>query len=82
MTDVSSIAAIPTAARSATGLVQKAVRAVEKDAAVVAKSQQAQSRAALDAMIDARQQVLYTRAAAKIIDASNEVTKGMLDMVA
>ena len=55
---------------------------MEKDAAVVAKSQQAQSRAALDAMIDARQQVLYTRAAAKIIDASNEVTKGMLDMVA
>jgi hypothetical protein len=80
MTDVASIAAVPAALQSATGAIHRAVRALAKDADVVAKSPAVESRDTLDAMVDSRQQVLYTKAAAKIIDATGEMTKSLLDI--
>ena len=77
MADIASIAAIPSARQSATGAIHRAMKAAEKDAAVVANPE---SRDSLDALIDTRQQVLYTRAAAKIISASDEMTASLLDI--
>jgi len=80
MNDVASIAAIPSAQQSATGAIQRAVKAVEKHAAVVANSSAIESRDTLSALIDSRQQVLYTKAAVKILSASDEITKSLLDI--
>jgi hypothetical protein len=80
MTDVASIAAIPSALQSATSTIHRAVKTLEKDAHVVAKSSAIESRDTLGALIDSRRQLLYTRAAAKIISASDEMTKSLLDI--
>jgi len=80
MTDVASIAAIPSAQQSATGAIQRAVKALEKDAVAVANSSAVESRDTLSALIDSRQQVLYTQAAVKIFSASDEITKSLLDI--
>lgn len=80
MTDVASIAAIPSAQQSATGAIQRAVKALEKDAVAVANSSAVESRDTLSALIDSRQQVLYTKAAVKILSASDEITKSLLDI--
>jgi hypothetical protein len=78
MTDVASIAAIPSALQSATSAIHRSGKALEKDANVVAKSSAVESRDTLGALIDSRQQLLYTRAAAKLISASDEMTKSLL----
>jgi hypothetical protein len=82
MTDIASIAAIPSARQSGVGAIQRAAKAADKDAAVVANSSAVESRDTLGALVDARQQVLYTSAAAKIISASDEMTKSLLDILA
>ncbi|MEO8017453.1 MAG: hypothetical protein ABI769_06545 [Pseudomonadota bacterium] len=80
MTDVATIAAIPSALQSATESIHRAVKTLEKDAGVVAKSSAIQSGDTVAALVDSRQQLLYTRAAAKIILASDEMTKSLLDI--
>jgi hypothetical protein len=78
MTDVASIAAIPSALQSATGAIHRSGKALAKDAGVVANSSAVESRDTLNALVDSRQQLLYTRAAARIITASDEMTKSLL----
>jgi len=80
MTDIASIASIPSALQSATGAIHRAVKTLAKDADVVAKSSAVESRDTLNALVDSRQQVLYTQAAAKLIAASDEMTKSLLDI--
>ena len=80
MNDISSIAAIPSALQSATSAIHRAGKALGKDAAVVANSSAVESRDTLNALVDSRQQLIYTRAAAKIVHASDEMTKSLLDI--
>ena len=80
MTDVASIAAIPSALQSATSTINRAVKAAEKDAAVIANSSAVESRETIGALVDSRQQLLYTRMAAKILSTSDEMTKSLLDV--
>lgn len=80
MKDVASIAAIPSALQSATSAIHRSLKSLDKDANVIARSTAVGSRDTLDALIDSRQQLLYTRAAAKIISASDEATKSLLDI--
>jgi hypothetical protein len=47
---------------------------------VVANSSAVESRATIHGLVYARQQLLYTRAAAKIVSASDERTKSLLDI--
>lgn len=82
MNDVASLAAIPSALQSATSAIQKSVEGLAQDANTVARSQDVMSRDVLPALIDSRQQVLYTQAAAKLIAASDEMTKSLLDVTA
>jgi len=80
MTDIASIASIPSALQSATSTIHRAVKAAEKDAAVVANSSTVESRETIGALVDSRQQLLYTRMAAKILSTSDEMTKSLLDI--
>jgi hypothetical protein len=80
MTDIAAITAIPSALQSATGAIHRAGKALEKDANVVARSTAVESRDTLSALIDSRQQLLYTRAAAKIITASDAMMKSLIDI--
>jgi hypothetical protein len=80
MNDIASIAAIPTALQSATGAIQKAQKALETDADAIARSSSAESRDTLEALIDSRQQLLYTKAAAKLFSVSDEITQSLIDI--
>jgi len=80
MNDIASATAIPSALQSATGSINRASKALDKDADVVAKSVAVESRDTLQALVDSHQQLIYTRAAAKIIKASDEMTKTLLDI--
>jgi hypothetical protein len=80
MTDLTAIGAIPGALQSATGAIGKSTRALEKDANVVARSSGVDSRDTVAALVDSRQQVLYTQAAAKLIKASDEMMQSLIDI--
>lgn len=80
MTDIASIATIPSALQSATSTIHRAVKAADQDAAVIANSSSVDSRDTIDALVDSRQQVLYTQAAAKIVSASDQMMESLLDI--
>lgn len=78
---MSSISSVPGAVQTATSAINRSTNALAKDAAVVA-SQEAESRELIGALVDSRRQVLYTAAAVKILDASDEMMKSLLDITA
>ncbi len=80
MKDVASIAAVPGALQSATGAIHRSLNALDQDANVIARSSAVESRDTLQALIDSRQQLLYTKAAAKIIAASDEMQQSIIDI--
>src|SRR5262245_55018593 len=77
---MNGITAIPGAAQIATNAIHRSVDNLRKDANIVAQSNDVTSRETLGAMIDSRQQVLYTAAAAKLISASDEMLASLLDV--
>ena len=70
----------PSALQSATATINRSQANLRKDAAVVASSQAVESRDTLAALVDSRQQELYTSAAAKLIKASDEMLASLLDV--
>lgn len=80
MNDVASISAIPSALQSAKGAIHKAGDELAKDANVIARSNTVDSKDTLEALIDSRQQLLYTKAAAKLFAASDEITQSLIDI--
>lgn len=83
---MNGISAIPSAMQSAVSAIARSQRSLASDAAVVARSSaappQALSRDTLEALIDSRQQVLYTAAAARLISASDQITRSLIDVTA
>ena len=63
----------------ATSAIRESVRNLAQDAHVVANSTDLLSRDTIAALIDARQQVLYTQAGAKVISAANAMIGSLLD---
>jgi hypothetical protein len=79
---MSDIPAIP--ATSATQIAASAIRKsqteLRKDASVIANPNTAiESNDAINAMVDARQQLLYTRAAARMIRTADEMLGSLID---
>ena len=72
--------ATPSALQSATATINRSQANLRQDASVVANSQAVESRDTLAALVDSRQQVLYTAAAAKLISASDEMLASLLDV--
>jgi hypothetical protein len=77
-----AISSIPGATQSAAGMMERAGNALAKNAAVVAGSPDVISRETVQALLDSRQQVLYTSAGAKLIEASEQMTRRLVDMMA
>jgi hypothetical protein len=80
MNGISPTGGIPSALQSATGAINRANKALDQDAAVTAGSMAVESRETPGALVDSRQQVLYTQAAAKIISASDEMMQSLIDI--
>ena len=80
MADIASVTSIPSAVQSATNAIQRSNRALAEDANVVARGDSVMSKDVVAALIDSRQQVLYTQAAAKLIAASDEITQSLIDI--
>ncbi len=70
----------PPAVQSATSMISRSQGNLRKDAAVVANSATVMSKDAIAALIDSRQQVLYTSAAAKMISASDDMMSSLIDV--
>ncbi len=78
MSDVSAITS--GAAQIATGAIKRSVSRLNKDANVVANSNDVTTPDTLAALVDAKQQVLYTRAAARMIRTADEMVSSLLDV--
>lgn len=76
---MTSITAMSSAPQIATNAIKRSVQNAARDASVVANSPDVTSRDTIEALIDARQQVLYVKAAAKIITASDAMTQSLID---
>jgi adenylate kinase len=74
-----NVTSIPSAFQNAVGTIRRSLQDVAHDAHVVANSANVESRDTIHALVDSRQQVLYTQAAARIIRASDEMTGSLLD---
>jgi hypothetical protein len=81
---MSEITAIPGSFQSAISTIQRSVKKLDDDASVVATSAvdrpEGGTKDVVAALVDSRQQVLYTQAAAKIIRATDAMTKTLLDI--
>ena len=64
----------------AAGGIRKAVSNAARDAHAVANSTDVMSRDTMEALIDARQQVLYTKAGARMVSAANDMMGTLLDI--
>jgi hypothetical protein len=76
------ISSIGSPMQIAVGAIRKSVNNLSQDAHVVANSTDVMSRETMTALIDAKQQVLYTRAAARMISAADEMVSSLLDVKA
>ncbi|HEV8444319.1 MAG TPA: hypothetical protein VGQ27_12600 [Steroidobacteraceae bacterium] len=72
----------PPALQSATTSITRSLNNLRKDATVVANSDTVMSKDTIAALVDSRQQVLYTSAAAKLISASDDMLASLLDVKA
>lgn len=63
----------------ATEAIKNSLANVAKDAHVIANSPSVDSTDTLQAMVDAKAQVLYTKTAARIISTTDRMVKSLLD---
>lgn len=62
--------------------IRKAVSNATTDAQVVANSTEVTAPQTMDALLDARQQVLYTQAGARMMRSADEMISSLLDITA
>jgi hypothetical protein len=74
------IGATPGVMQIATGAIRKSVDNLARDAHAVANSTDVMSRDTMEALIDAKQQVLYTKAAARMIGTADAMMGTLLDI--
>ena len=83
MSSIASLASLPSAFQGATTTINRAVSGAAQDAATVASGSLAQDPSAmLAALIDARQQLLYTQAGAKMMSTASEMLGTIIDISA
>jgi hypothetical protein len=83
MSSISSIAGLSGAFHGASTTISRAVAGASRDAAAVASATGAQDpNAMLAALVDARQQLLYTQAGAKMMNTASEMLGTIIDISA
>jgi len=80
MNGISSLVSMPSAVQSATAAINRGVAGVSRAAAVVASSSVSDPSDVLAALIDSRQQLLYTQAAAGVMSAADEMLGTLIDI--
>jgi hypothetical protein len=75
-----NISSTPGLMQIAAGSIRKSVNSLAADAHIVANSADVTSGRTVEALIDARQQVLYTKAGARMISAADEMISSLLDV--
>jgi hypothetical protein len=81
MSSISSLGSLPNAFQGATTTINRAVAGAGRDAAAVA-SPAADPSAMLAALVDARQQLMYTQAGAKMMNTASEMLGTIIDISA
>lgn len=82
MDAINAVTAIPSTLQSAKSTIDRSLHNQDSDAQVVANSTEADSRETVEALVDSKQQVLYTQAAARLLRADDAMTKALLDIQA
>jgi hypothetical protein len=83
MSAISAIASMPSAFQGATTTINRAVAGASRDAGAVASATGMQDPSAmLAALVDARQQLLYTQAGAKMMNTASEMLGTIIDISA
>ena len=83
MSAISSIARMPSAFQGASTTISRAVAGASRDAASVASATGMQDPSAmLASLVDARQQLLYTQAGAKMMSTASEMLGTIIDISA
>lgn len=77
---MNDITPVSGALQIATNAITRSRNNLAKDASVVANSTDVEARDTVNALVDSRQQVIYTRAAARVISATDEMTQALLDI--
>lgn len=77
---MNSISSLGNVFQSASATIQRSVANVSRDAAVVASAPVTNTSDVLPALIDSRQQLLYTQAGAKMIETANQMMGSLLDI--
>jgi hypothetical protein len=77
---MNSISSAGTVFQSASAMIQRSVANVSRDAATVASASVTNASDVLPALIDSRQQLLYTQAGAKLIETANQMMGSLLDI--
>lgn len=77
MSDIPAVSASPL--HIAASSIKRSLGNLAEDAKVVANPQAVPSAETLQALVDAKQQVLYTKAAAKIFSTTDDQVKSLLD---
>jgi hypothetical protein len=83
MNAISSIAGFPSPFQGASSTIGRAVAGASRDVAAVAAATGAQDPSAmLAALVDARQQLIYTQAGAKMMNTATEMLGTIIDISA
>lgn len=77
---MSAITPVSSPLQIATNAIRKSQHELAKDAHTIANAAAVDTPAVVNALVDARQQVLYTRAAARIVSAADEMMKSLIDV--
>lgn len=70
---------LPSAAQGGTTAIRRAVAGLDRDAAAVAVGSIENTSALLPALIDSRQQLLYAKAGAKLLETSEQMLGTLID---
>ncbi len=81
MSGISSMGSLPSVFQGASATISRAVAGASQDAAAIA-SPSADPSAMLAALIDARQQLTYTQAGAKMMNTASEMLGSIIDISA
>jgi hypothetical protein len=81
MSSISSLGGMPNAFQGATTTINRAAASAGRDGAAVA-SPAADPNAMLTALVDARQQLMYTQAGAKMMNTASEMLGTIIDISA
>lgn len=78
MSDIPAIS--PSPLPLATETIKKSLANVTRDANVIANSPSVSSAETIQALVDAREQVLYTKAGAAILSTTDRMVKSLVDI--